>query len=87
MMSRHERIQGDDPQPVNHAHAVERCHRGRLVQQHRAQFGPVVMVAHHPDEFGTQLGGERLNQTAKLSICLRLAGIGQIAGEDGRIRT
>jgi len=43
------------------------------------------VVAHHPDELGIQLGGERFNEASKLSVCLRLARIGQIAGENDRV--
>ncbi|MFW3113152.1 hypothetical protein MHAE_05187 [Mycobacterium haemophilum DSM 44634] len=45
------------------------------------------MVAHHPEEFGIQLGRERLNQASELSVCFRLALIGQIAGKDDCVGT
>ena len=44
------------------------------------------MVAHHPDDLGAHLGGHRLDELAEPGVRRGLGLVGEVAGEDQRLR-
>jgi hypothetical protein len=61
---------------------VDRRQAGLLAEQLGAEVRPVVVVAHHPEQFGAHALRGRLDDAAQLRVGVRLALVGEIAGDD-----
>ena len=80
--SRHGGVDRDDAQPVDVVHPVDRIRGRHLPEQFTAEGRPVVVVAHHPDDFRSHAGSGRIDDGAQLRVRLSLALIGEVTGED-----
>ena len=76
------RVEGDHPEAGDVVHPVLGDVLGDLLAEQLARIGlALVVVAHHPDDLGPDLGGRRLDDLAQLHVGLRLGAVGQVAGE------
>ena len=81
----HAGVQGDDPQPVHLVHPV----LGAVVvgaEEAARVRRPLVVVAHHPDHLGAHRLGRRLDDLAQPAVRRGLGLVGEVAGEDQRLR-
>ncbi len=81
----HAGVEGDDPQPVDLVHPV----LGAVVVGVEEPAGvrrALVVVAHHPDHDRAHRLGGRLDQLAQAGVRRGLGPVGQVAGEDQRLR-
>ena len=60
-------------------HGHERV--GGLAEELAGVVLALVVVAHHPDDLGPDVGSRRLDDLAELHVGLRLGAVGQVAGE------
>ena len=85
VVARHARVQRHDAQAAD---VVHRVLRGVALgaEQLAAVVGSLVVVAHRPDHPGADRLGGGLDDAAQGPVRLRLALVGQVAGEDERLR-
>jgi hypothetical protein len=81
----HARVQGDDPEAVDVVHPVLAA-VAVLVEQTGGVLGALVVVAHHPDDLGAHRGRGGLDERPQPSVRRGLGLVGQVAGEDQRLR-
>ena len=80
------RVHRDDPEPVDVVHAVDRAAVARLAEELATERGAVVVVAHAPDDLRAEARRGRLDDRAQQAVGLRVAVVGEVAGEDDRLR-
>ena len=78
-------VEGDDPQTVDVVHRVDRCGRGFLVEQLHPEVRAVVVIAHRPDQLGSEVVGDRLDHRPEGVVSARITFVGEVAGEHQRI--
>ena len=78
-------VERDDPQSVHLVHAVLDAVVVGVVEA-AGIGGPLVMVAHRPDDDRAHRLGRRLDDLAEGGVRLGLALVGQVSGEDQRLR-
>ncbi|CDZ92487.1 hypothetical protein RHRU231_960016 [Rhodococcus ruber] len=81
----HRGVEGDDAQAVDVVDAVDRAGGRRLIEQQFPEGGAVVVVAHGPHDLRAERLRDGFDETAQLRIGVRLAAIGEVAGEHERI--
>ena len=85
VVARHAGVERDDPQAVDLVHPVlEAVVVG--VEQPAGERCPLVVVAHRPDDDRAHLRGRRLDDRAQGGIGVGLGPVGEVAGEDQRLR-
>ena len=56
-----------------------------VVEQSAAERGPVVVVAHHPDDVGAEAFGDGVDDAADAIVRIGFAPVGEISREDDRL--
>ena len=79
-------VEADDPQPGDVVHPVLGLVGGRLVEELLGVRRALVVVAHAPDDLRPDRGREGLDQLAQRAVGLGLTDVGEVAGEDERLR-
>jgi hypothetical protein len=78
-------VERDDAEPAHVVHAVlEAVVVG--VEQLPGVRRPLVVVAHHPHHLRAEAGRDRLDHLAQPAVGLRLAAVGEVAGEHQDVR-
>ena len=85
VVARHAGVERHDPQPGDVVHPVLGARVVGVVQPGRVRR-PLVVVAHHPHHLGAHRGGGRLDQLPKPGVRRGLGPVGQVPGEDQRLR-
>ncbi len=80
-------VERDDPQPVDLVHPVLGHRRVGVGAEEAAGVGLAgVVVAHGPHDLGAHACRHGLHQLAQPGVRLRLGLVGQVPGEDERLR-
>ena len=81
----HRTVDRDDPESADVVDPVLRGIRTVFIEQQALVDRAFVVVAHHPDNACAHAFGDRLDGGAQADICLRLAEVGEVAGEYNRL--
>ena len=81
----HGRVERDDAKSVHVVDAVL-WRLGFLAEQDARVLGPLVVVAHHPDELGAHPLGGGLDEGFETLVRVRLTQVGKVAREDEGLR-
>jgi hypothetical protein len=80
------RVERDDAQAVDVVDPVLRLIRSGLIEQEARVRDALVVVAHDPDDRRSHALSNRLDDSAQSRVRVRLAKVGEVAGEHDRLR-